>query len=181
MLETLLHTRTQPGVWITNHPISLGWSVQRCWLPLIGYHNTGSGEEQLLPLDTWRRRLFNRNYIHHISRLADKLTSGWNRAKTKPGRVTRQVLHPPAPHIHRPCPGCWLTAAYINSFTWQRGRKSVYQLRLMCDEGSLSVLRCIWWKLQERGNYLNLQHLVCVCKGTQSQNISASILRDRAQ
>lgn len=119
MLETLLHTRTQPGVWITNDPISLGWSVQWCWLPLIGYHNTGSGEEQLLPLDTWRRRLFNRNYIHHISRLADKLTSGWNRAKTKPGRVTRQVLHPPAPPSTGPAQAAGLQ---LNTLTHSHGR-----------------------------------------------------------
>ena len=87
------HTRTQqPGVWIKTHPIPLAWSVRSRWLPLIGYHNIGSGEEQLLPLDTRRRRPFNRNYIHHISRLADKLTPAWNGANTEPRRVTRQVL-----------------------------------------------------------------------------------------
>lgn len=104
----------QPGVWIKTHPIPLDWSVWWRWLPLIGYHNIGNREEQLLPLNMRCCRPFNRNYIHHISRLADKLTPAWNRAKRDPRRVMRQVLKLPlTSSTHTLCLGCWLTAAAV--------------------------------------------------------------------
>lgn len=102
------------------------------WLPMIGYHNTGSGEAQPLPLDTrCCRPPFIRNYIHHISRLADKLTPAWNGAKTEPRRVARQVLEQPPQasrtpsHPHAPQPrllasSCRSEAECINLLTWQR-------------------------------------------------------------
>lgn len=102
------------------------------WLPMIGYHNTGSGEAQPLSLDTRGcRPPFIRNYIHHISRLAGKLTPAWNGAKTEPRRVARQVLEQPPQashtpsHPHAPLPrllasSCRSEAECINLLTWQR-------------------------------------------------------------
>lgn len=102
------------------------------WLPMIGYHNTGGGEAQPLPLDMWCcRPPFIHNYIHHISRLADKLTPAWNGAKTEPRRVARQVLeqppqpsrirsHPHAPLLRLLASSCRSEAECIHFLTWQR-------------------------------------------------------------
>lgn len=92
---TLMHFQAceeKPGGWIKTLPLSLVWLFQWRWLTLIGYHNTGIREEKRLPQDTCCRRPFNPNYMKHISRLTDKLTSVWSKAMTEPQGVTGQVL-----------------------------------------------------------------------------------------
>lgn len=143
------HTQTQihaqePGVWIKTRPIALVWLVPWRRLPLIGYHNTGDGEEQLLSLDTRCRWPFNRNYIHHISRLADKLTPSWNRAKTEPRRGTRQVLSPTnTTHTATPMPadlaaGFQLQPLVYSLMIHGRGVPSpFYWLLVMCGDGTM--------------------------------------------
>lgn len=131
------------------------------WLPVIGYHNTGVGEEQPLPLDTRHcRPPFIRNYIHHISRLADKLTPAWNGAKMEPRRVSRQVLEQPPQPSHNPLPptctpasaaGFQLQLWGLNALICSRGSRGAlgfFQRLRLLSEGTVSVLPFVQQKLQ---------------------------------
>lgn len=81
---------------------------------------------------------------------------------------------PPACTHHTPTHPVWAAGLQLQqwcfSFTWQRGTDSLYQLGLMCGEGTVSALLFIQGNYKEKAstslkhNLLFIyQHSICAC------------------